>query len=289
MKNEKEESPKQLPTELGSAEIYDFIYVDRARVSLLYTQLFPQGILTTVKTTSQQSFSDVKNLGTDIKVIKAEAQSAEGGVEGIEHMFDASWSVPLEVLSRLQALSIIRTSLRETALGGIVLAEGFLRVIDYAGMKDLWDPIMKMAGRNLPKVKNSQGLKPSEIVEIMKGVPQSIHAQFLSGEGFLWSSLRPSDLVIPADDLVLKHGGAISGKWRILYILDAYADEAKPPDDSGWSGGELTDGELSAMHGIRVAIGRPAGWFGIIPLMIFRVVNPPLQHDIAKTSAETPK
>jgi hypothetical protein len=288
MKNEKEESPKQLPTELGSAEIYDFIYVDRARISSLYTQLFPQGLLTTVKTTSQQIFSDVKHLGTDIKVIKAEAQSAEGGVEGIEHMFDASWSVPLEVLSRLQALSIIRGSLRDAALGSIVLAEGFLRVIDYAGMKDLWEPIMRMAGRSLPKGKNSQGLKPSEIVEIMKGVPQSIHAQFLTSEGFLWSSLRPSDLVIPADDLVLKHGGAISGKWKILYILDAYADEGKPPDVSGWSGGELTNGILSAMHGIRAALGRPPRWFGITPLMIFRVVNPTLQPNVTETSAETP-
>jgi hypothetical protein len=281
MKNERDESPKQLPTELGSAEIYDFIYVDRARVSVLYAQLFPQGLLTTVKTTAQQSFSDTRNLGSDIKVIKAGAESVEGGLEGIEHMFDASWSIPLEVLSRLRALSAVRPSLRETTLGGIVLAEGFLRVIDYRGMKDLWEPIMKMAGRNLPKVKGSQGLNPAEIVGIMKGVPQSIHAQFLTDEGFLWSSMRASDLVIPGDDLVLKHGGAISGRWKILYILDAYADEGKPPDVSGWSGGDLTNGVLNAMHGMRAALGRPAGWFGITPLMIFRVVNPPAKPNVS--------
>jgi hypothetical protein len=95
--------------------------------------------------------------------------------------------------------------------------------------------------------------------------------------------------LIPADDLVLKHGGAISGRWKILYILDAYADEGKPPDVSGWSGGELTNGILSAMHGLRAAIGRPSGWFGITPLMIFRVVNPPLEQNIAESSTETPK
>jgi hypothetical protein len=27
------------------AEIYDFLYVDRARVPALYAQLFPQGVL----------------------------------------------------------------------------------------------------------------------------------------------------------------------------------------------------------------------------------------------------
>jgi hypothetical protein len=170
-----------------------------------------------------------------------------------------------------------------------LLAEGFLRVIDYAGMKDLWDPIMKMAGRNLPKVKNSQGLKPSEIVEIMKGGPAVDSCPVPNRRRLPVVVFAPCHLVIPADDLVLKHGGAISGRWKILYILDAYADEGKPPDVSGWSGGELTNGILSAMHGIRAAIGRPSGWFGITPLMIFRVVNPPLEQNIAERSTETPR
>jgi hypothetical protein len=35
MKSESGESPKQLPTGTDSAEIYDFLYVDRARISAL--------------------------------------------------------------------------------------------------------------------------------------------------------------------------------------------------------------------------------------------------------------
>jgi hypothetical protein len=289
MKSEKEESPKQLPTALGSAEIYDFLYVDRARISALYTQLFPQGLLTTVKTTAQQSFSDTQNLGSDIKVIKAETKSVEGGLESIEQAFDPSWAIPLEVLSRLQTLTLVRRSVRGANLGAIVLAEeAFLRVIDYASMKELWDPIMKMVGRNIPKGQKGQQMSTSDMVAIMKGLPHSIHAQFLTHEGYLWSSLRPSDLVIPADDLTLKHGGAISGRWKVLFILDAYPDEAKPPDVSGWSGGDLTNGVLTAMHGMRAALGRPSHWLGITPLMIFRVVNPPVQPDTTKAPVGTP-
>lgn len=285
MKRENEESLNQLPTAPGSAEIYDFLYVDRARVSALYAQLFPQGVLTTVKTTAQESFSDAQNLGTDIKVIKAESHSLEGGLTGIEHSFDTSWSIPLEVLSRLQTLSLVRNTLRGTSLGGIVLAEGFLRVIDYASMREMWEPALKMAARETPKGHKGRSLKSSEIVGMMKALPHSIHAHFLTNEGFLWSSLRPEDLVIPTGDLALKHGGAISGKWRILYILDAWADKGTPPDVSGWSGGELTSAVLNAMHGMRIFVGRPAEWFGVTPLMIFRTVSPPQEEAFAATNS----
>jgi hypothetical protein len=83
MKSASAESPKQLQMGPESAEVYDFLYVDRARVSALYAQLFPQGILTTVKTTSQQGFADDSSLGTDIKILKAENKSGESGLEGI--------------------------------------------------------------------------------------------------------------------------------------------------------------------------------------------------------------
>jgi hypothetical protein len=183
-------------------------------------------------------------------------------------------------------LSLVRATARGANLGAIVLAEAFLRVIDYASMRELWEPIMKMVGRNMPKGQKGQHMNPSEMVAIMKGLPHSIHAQFLTHDGFLWSSLRPADLLIPSDDLALKHGGAISGRWKVLYILDAYPDEEKPPDVSGWSGGDLTNGVLTAMHGMRAAVGRTSHWLGITPLMIFRVVNPPAQLTPERAPAE---
>lgn len=72
-----------------SAEIYDFLYVDRGRISALYAQLFPQGILTSVKTTAQETFSDESNVVSDVKVFKSEDKSVDTGSKGIEHMFDA--------------------------------------------------------------------------------------------------------------------------------------------------------------------------------------------------------
>lgn len=295
MKSESEESQRRSPTELGSTEICDFLYVDRARISALYAQLFPQGVLTSVRTTSQSNFFDTQNLGTDVKVFKAGTKSSEGGSEGIEHEFDASWSIPIEVLTSLQSKSLVRTSLRGSRLGSIVLADGWLRVMDYATMRDMWEPSLKMALRQLPKPQRGSNPHQSEIITIMKALPESIHAHFLTGEGFLWSSLRRSDLAIPTDDLMLKHGGDISGQWKILYILDAFPDPPSAPERPTWSAGELSEGVLGAMRSLRNTVGRPGGWFGVTPLMIFRIVNPPPQEQpdaeseaVVKSEGEQP-
>jgi hypothetical protein len=137
MKSAGGESPKQLRMGPESAEIYDFLYVDRARVSALYAQLFPQGLITSVKTISQQNFSDDSNVGTDVKVFKAESKSTEGGSEGIEHLFDASWSIPLEVMAALKDRGLVRDSLKGAGLGSVILTDCMLRIIDFSSMENL--------------------------------------------------------------------------------------------------------------------------------------------------------
>lgn len=256
-----------------SAEIFDFLYVDRARVSALYAQLFPQGILTNVKTIVSQTFSDDKNIGSDLKVIKAETKSSESGSEGIERMFDATWSVPLEVLDRLKSLSRVKESIRDAGLGSIVLEEGFMRVIDFSSMEDLFEPAMRafFASGQAASGQSEMTLETLPMVaEAFKAMPHAIHAHFLTNSGFLWSSLQSSGLTIPVTDLTLKYGGTVSGRWKLLYLVDAWADSGDPPDTTTWSGGALIDGILTAMHGLRAMMGRPQNWMGITPLMIFR-------------------
>lgn len=254
----------------ASAAIYDFLYVDRARISAYYAQLFPQGILTSLKTVKQQSFSDESDFGTDVKILKAESKSAESGSESIEHLFDASWSIPLEVLARLDSLSLVKSSLVEAGLGSIVLTDCLLRVIDFASMQNLWEPAL---GMFLATGNNSSQLSPEavpKVAEVLKAMPQAIHAQFLTKDAFLWSSLQPAGLNIPISDLTLKFGGTVSGSWKLLYILDAWADGGEAPDVAGWSGGPVIDSVLTAMHALRTMMGRPSSWAGITPLMIFR-------------------
>jgi hypothetical protein len=140
-------------------------------------------------------------------------------------------------------------------------------------MEGLWGPalnILVATGQQPQQV--IPEMVPS-ITEAIKAMPRAIHAHYLTKFGALWSSLQLTGLNIPASDLTLKYGGTVSGLWRVIYVLDAWADGGVAPDFTGWSGGAAVDGVLGAMHGLRTIIGRPAGWMVITPLMIFRSVR----------------
>lgn len=186
-------------------------------------------------------------------------------------MFDATWSVPLEVLARLKSLSLVKESIRDAGLGSIILEDCFIRVIDFSSMEDLFEPAMRAF------VASGQAETPAIpaeqlaiIAEVLRAMPRAIHAHFLTNSGFLWSSLQSSGLTIPVTDLTLKYGGTVSGQWRLLYLVDAWADSGNPPDVTLWSAGPFIDGIHTAMHGLRILMGRPQTWMGITPLMIFR-------------------
>jgi hypothetical protein len=277
------ESPKRLPMERDSVEaaVYDFLYVDRGRVSALYAQLFPQGTLTSVKTTAQSSYSDDQSIGSDLKVIKGDTKSTDSGAEGIEHIFDASWAIPVEVLARLTQRSLVRSSLRGANLGTIALLDGFIRIIDYTAVKDMWEPVMTMlVGEDKPGFKG--------VVGIMKNIPHTMHAHFLTECGYLWASLEPQNLMVPPADIVLKHGGSVSGTWKVLFLLDAYPEFGQvAPTAQSWSAGDATEGVLNALHILRSQIGRPFHWFGITPLLIYRQVSQNSQEDGQSSVTET--
>jgi hypothetical protein len=157
-----------------------------------------------------------------------------------------------------------------SGLGSIAIAKDcFIRIVDYASFDGLWEPAMKayraaQPTETLPAAFN-------EMIEVMKAMPRVIHAHFLAPDtGLLWSSLEPGGLMIPRDDLTLKHGGTISGRWQALYVLDTDADDGAPPDTENWSSGDVGNGLLLTMHALKTFLGRPSTWLGITPLMIFR-------------------
>jgi len=254
MKSKGNELPNPSPSELGSVEndVHDFLYVDQPRVSALYAQLFPQGTLTGVKTTSQQGSTGDNTFGSDIKILKAETKSSSSAIEGIEHTFDPSWLLPLEVIAGLTQRSLLRTDLKNPQLGTVILLPGYLRVIDYASMKDLWEPMMALvsdASQTSPTVVQA-------MLSIFKALPHTIHAHMLTHQGYLWSSLEPSYLTVPTADIILKHGGTVSGKWQMVFVVDAFPDKGEPPDFSGWSAGDFANAILTTMYSVRAQMGK---------------------------------
>lgn len=140
-------------------------------------------------------------------------------------------------------------------------------------MTKMWGPMfktMQAAGKEVEGF--DMQLVPS-LSEAMSAMPHAIHAHFLTNHGYLWSSLQPESLTIPTSDLTLKYGGQVPGQWKILYLLDAWMDKGDPPNLDGWSAGGVIDGILGAMHAMKTIIGRPALWYGVTPLMIYRDIR----------------
>ena len=173
------------------------------------------------------------------------------------------------MLAKLAKRSLIKSTPVNAGLGAIVLSDCYLRVIDFAGMANLWEPTFKLATMQGTHNQMDPAAIPS-LVEALKATPSAIHAHYLTDNAMLWSSLIASNLTIPTTDLSLKFGGEVSGRWRVLYAVDCWPGDGSAPDTNLWSGGGVIDGILAAMHGLRILMGRPLGWWGITPLMIFR-------------------
>jgi hypothetical protein len=179
--------------------------------------------------------------------------------------------VPLDVLNELRTRAILKYSISQAKLGSYVLILSYLRVIDYGTMKELWEPALNLfAGASGDQLKN--------LVGILKNLPHSIHAHYLSNWGSLWSTLQQQNLLVPADDLVLKHGAKHHGTLESI-SRSGHISRPTPRDHGSLAalacGGsdrwrDYDDGVIMTMNAFRSPIGRPPGWFGVTPLMIFR-------------------
>ena len=119
-------------------------------------------------------------------------------------------------------------------------------------------------------------------------LPHTIQVRLVVGDGggaVVWASLRDDAMVVSAADLVLKHGMAVAGEWKMLGILDALPDS----DAAGNFTPEGIDGitravamgdgpfgklMLGIMPQLRTMLGRPFDAHGMTPLLIYRVIAP---------------
>jgi hypothetical protein len=195
---------------------------------------------------------------------------------------------------------IIR-DLTKARIGQFVLVTGRLAAFDLAILKRAWElPAVKAAvtksalAQNATSVPESSNRKDRQrarhqqprispeidaAFEMMKIMPHTIQATLREDDRTVWSSLREDSLIIPASELLLKHGVGIAGIWSMLGILDAlpHGDEASMQMDAmeqilaGLSLGAMA-GQVVGQLGpaVRLMLGRPGSAFGMTPLLIFR-------------------
>ncbi|EFE7960329.1 hypothetical protein [Escherichia coli] len=264
--------------------LFDYFYYDKDRVSALTAQLYPSGVLNTVKQTSSESENGLKELKAGIPLVGGRTNASEGYSRTQERIFDSSWSMPLNLLNKLAEIGILKTSLNDAKLGDLVMMKGMMKIFD-AQMVHLCMPMVKKIKLN--ELKNAKSAQAKSLLkeeiseldnaeELVKILPRTTHIDFADSCGNeSWMSVEPSNLTTNLSDVSLKYGPFIPGEWYILCIVDAYADDTKldnPDAPYPSATNELKQGMEEMVLMMRSVMGRPIGSFGITPLIIFRGV-----------------
>ncbi|MDS7926161.1 MULTISPECIES: hypothetical protein [Acinetobacter] len=270
--------------------IFDFFYLDNTKIKSFYAQLTGNGSLATFKNTS--------NI-TDIRKFEASGgvpgvANGKGGTDhsaslGSEHQYDATYTMPREMINRLDQLGFIHRELDENQLGNLVLLEGRLSVVDVSVVKEFMQPAADFMLGTMPNKTEAHKRKKAELEKslkpafsFIKEVPYALEGKLLVETGELgennipfclevWMTLSRNEMSNAGLDINFKHGEFLSGKWYVLGVLDAV-----PFDKFTYhtEKNEMKELITQTMTMLKEQFGRPDTAFGMTPIAIFRVLNP---------------
>ncbi len=213
------------------SSVYDFLYHDPHRIASFLAQFTQHGHLeslsrsesTAAATTNKSVVTGRAGVPTLGSVGRSGERAASGSVtEALTTTYDPLWANALALLDHLSQHGLIRRDVTRASIGQFVLAQGELDILNLGTLRAAWaeNPIRKLVF--------SGGASKGERAQMEAGfsfiklLPHSIQA-VLRGEIVVWCCLRSDGMTTPADDLLLKHGAAVSGKWSLVGILDAFA------------------------------------------------------------------
>lgn len=274
---------------LNIESIYDFIYLDNTKIKSFYAQITGNGSLTTIKESSSNSMTELKEATIGIPTITGGKLShSETPVKSSERLYDGIPTMPREMIDKLDELGFIGRELKEDNLGRLVLLEGTLGVLDVGMLKEMIEPAINFYVKDLQKTntkesraeaKDINSLK-AEVIQFLRSVPYALQSRLLVRNQSsnkldeVWMTLNREELVVKSHDLNFKHGEFITGKWYLLGVLDAL-----PNDDFVYENQktEVQVGIEAILTVLRTFVGRATTSFGITPIAIFRNIEPHLE------------
>jgi hypothetical protein len=280
--------------------VYDFLYYDARRVGSFLAQFDQFGHLQNV--TKGETASKGAKRGSHWKIggslpvpgfpegaeasISGGLDPVQGGSESLALGYDPFWTNAISLLDYLSGQKLIKADLGGTGIGQFVIATGAISVFDLATVSKIWalPSLRNQINAQSPGGGNKRG-KPSEFntavfaLEMVSLMPHGIQVYMDSAKRTIWGSLRAEAMIVPPNDLFLKHGRIIAGQWTLVGILDAKPDTGAGMDgDPNLDVNILTHGFTSVLAALgpmaRHLLGRPNHAFGVTPLLIFRKVGP---------------
>ena len=257
--------------------LYDFLYLDRSRLSAFMAQVFDDGVLTSVKKTEQTADGIHNGVEAGIpKLLKGASSAQSTNTTSQEMQFDSSWTLPLNVLDGLDQYGFIRRGLTDSRIGQLRLTCGKVSVLDIKLLQNMWTPLLdffikqEAAGKSAKQI-GALKAEYKSIGALIDKLPQSVQMYLTDHDGDqVWMTLSSEFMVINPDDLALKHGGHISGDWYVLGCVDALPEDDSPPPDIGSA---LASSMVEMLNAVRLAAGRPSNHYGMTPILIFRRIE----------------
>lgn len=276
--------------------LFDFLYIDRVRVSSLTAQLHNAGVVTSIKQTTSDNDKSNKSVEFSVKILKGKV-GADGSIShSQEKTFDASWSLPINFLDKLAEAGMIKTGLNGENLGSVVHSVGKMRIFDVSTIQKIM-PIFgdiaqaeakmlnlppkakaKLKGKpDIDDIEISPGLTFGMVKKLINIVPDILQVDFIDENGeLMWMSIDKEYLTINPDDLALKYGGTIPGTWHVIGLIDALPDhiqESNAEATADFPTHDLKSGLQNFLDMVKDQAGRGSDSYGMTPLLIFRTVG----------------
>ncbi|MCJ7926482.1 MAG: hypothetical protein MUW55_11215 [Pantoea vagans] len=266
--------------------LYDFLYVDSDRASTLITQLYAPGVITSIKRISSEGEKSTKSGGISIPVANGKLSVEDAINQTQEKSFDASWSLPINLLDKLSELDLIKKGVENQKLGRIVLVRGKMRLFDISFFQKSLPFVSNLMLNELKGKPNARKTKPEDI-ELAPGmtfglishlldvVPNTLQIDFMDDHGNnIWMTIDRENFTVNPDDLSLKYGGGIPGEWFVLGLIDALPDHLyDSAQDIDFPEHPMKDGFKGLLVGIQEFAGRPPYAYGMTPLILFRKID----------------
>ncbi|EEV6362773.1 hypothetical protein EJK41_21875 [Escherichia coli] len=288
-KKELKRNGKMEQEQQSTDSLYDFLYVDNQRASSLLAQMNGPGVVTSIKHVTAEIDKSMSDAGFDLKVVKSKMGVEETINQTQEKSFDASWTLPINLLDKLDENGLIRADLNGERLGSTVLCKGKMRIFDISVFQKSVPFIAKMMEMGQPKLppkaKKSNfnveeqfiapGVTFGMMKEVLNIVPNTLQVDFINDAAqTIWMTINRDYLTINPDDMVLKYGSNLPGEWYVIGFIDALPEaEEDMMDNLFFEPNQMKDGITGMLSGIRDLAGRSSNSYGMTPLVIFRKIQ----------------
>ena len=250
---------------MTSLEKYDFLYVDYERVCSILTAINDVGYLNSVSETKSKSISQGANLEASIPTLaKGGTKSSGTNQESKTVEYGIYWH---NIYKFIKCYSSLMDKDVNKGLNKITYSEGSLTVYDV-------NDFSKAMGDGIAD--GHQEEKEDVNFRAVKHFLTVIVGSLSSKGNNYWFTLNQEHLKTSMLELTLKYGLSIGNGWRAFYIIDTIPQKENNKHTrflGTEKNGEFETGIVETVIELRKAIGKPTGFIGVTPLLIFRKLD----------------